>query len=71
MSHFWIEGGAIALVEAFMEETSSYEEYFDACMKKFEITSPRELNPEKRKEYFDYVDANWTGEKESKADSEE
>ena len=45
------------------EET--YKEFFSGALKKFGVTEPDQLEGDKKKEFFDYVDANWEGEKES------
>ena len=42
-----------------------YEEFFQAAMKKFGVSSPDELDDEKKKEFYNYVDANWKGDNES------
>ena len=36
------------------------------ALKKFGVSSPTELDDAKKKEFFDYVDKNWTGKKEEK-----
>ena len=48
---------------AVTEET--YKEFFTGALKKFGVTEPDQLEGDKKKEFFDYVDANWEGEKES------
>ena len=41
-----------------------YEKFFNAAMKKFKINSPADLkSDEEKKKFFDYVDKNYTGEK--------
>ena len=42
-----------------------YEEFFQKAMKKFGIKSPAELDDDKKKKFFNYVDANYKGEKET------
>jgi hypothetical protein len=44
-------------------EGSEYHDFFKKAMKKFGITSPAELSGDKEKEFYDYIDKNWTGEK--------
>jgi len=51
------EGGSI--------EEGDYEEFFQKAMDKFGISSPDELDDEKKKEFFDYVDKNYKAEKET------
>lgn len=41
-----------------------YEKFFQAALKKFGVKSPSELEGEKKKEFFDYVDKNWKGDDE-------
>ena len=42
-----------------------YEEFFQAAMKKFGVSSPDELDDDKKKEFFNYVDKNYKAEKET------
>ena len=41
-----------------------YEEFFQKAMKKFGIKSPAELDDEKKKEFFNFVDKNYKGKNE-------
>jgi len=41
------------------EEDTEYQEFFRKALKKYGVSSPDELEGEKKKEFFDYVDANW------------
>lgn len=50
--------------EYLSEAKQNYKEFFKAAMKKFNVTEPDQLKGEKKKEFFDYVDANWKGENE-------
>ena len=52
------------VTEAGSKETD-YEKFFAAAMKKFGVSSPIELSPEKTKKFFNYVDKNWDAEEES------
>jgi len=45
------------------KEDKDYDEFFRAAMKKFGIKSPSELDGDKEKEFYDYIDKNWKGEK--------
>ena len=45
-------------------EEGDYKEFFQK-VKKFGISSPDELDDEKKKKFFNYVDANYKGEKET------
>ncbi len=42
-----------------------YEEFFQKAMDKFGISSPDELDDEKKKEFFDYVDKNYKADNET------
>ena len=42
-----------------------YEAFFQSAMKKFGISSPDELEDDKKKEFFNYVDKNYKAEKET------
>ena len=37
--------------------------FFKSALKKFGVDSPADLEGDKKKEFFDYVDKNWKGEK--------
>jgi len=43
---------------------AAYRKVFDAAMKKFGVKSPAELEGDKKKKFFDYVDANYDAEGE-------
>ena len=47
-------------------EEGDYEVFFQASMKKFGISSPDELDDEKKKEFFNYVDKNYKAKSEGK-----
>ena len=54
--------------ETVTEETGDKEEYqkfFNAALKKYGVSSPDDLDDEKKKEFYNYVDANWKGDNES------
>lgn len=65
----YVAGGAITklfeedeLGEGTKEE---YQKFFQGALKKFKIKSPAELkSDEEKKKFFDYVDKNYTGEKD-------
>tara|TARA_B100000929_G_scaffold290599_1_gene284835 strand:+ start:17928 stop:18113 length:186 start_codon:yes stop_codon:yes gene_type:complete len=46
------------------EESTEYQKFFKKALKKFGVEEPDELEGEKEKEFYDYVDANWESEKE-------
>jgi len=41
---------------------NEYKKFFDSALKKFDVSSPAELKGDDKKEFFNYVDKNWTGE---------
>ena len=44
-----------------LKEDTEYQEFFKKAMDKFKINSPADLkDPAKKKEFFDYVDDNYT-----------
>ena len=45
-------------------DKEAYQAFFQGALKKFGVTEPDQLKGEKKKEFFDYVDANWKGDKE-------
>ena len=47
-------------------EEGDYEAFFQASMKKFNISSPDELDDDKKKEFFNYVDKNYKAKSEGK-----
>ena len=54
--------------ETVKEETGDKEEYqkfFRAALKKFGVSEPDELEDDKKKEFYNYVDKNWQGDNES------
>jgi len=60
-------------------DKEAYQKFFQAALKKFGASSPADLDDKKKKEFYDYVDANWKGDnevaesslKEFKADGED
>ena len=46
-----------------------YEKFFQSALKKFGVKSPAELEDDKKKKFFDYVDKNWKGDGEKKEES--
>ena len=38
-----------------------YQKFFNAALKKYGVSSPDELDDEKKKDFFNYVDKNWSG----------
>lgn len=52
------------LLSKLVEETE-YQKFFKSMLDKYGVNSPAELDDEKKKEFFDAVDAGWKGENES------
>ena len=46
------------------EKDGEYEKFFQSAMKKFGIKSPAELDDDKKKEFFNYVDKNYKAKNE-------
>ena len=46
-------------------EENAYQKFFQAAMKKFGISSPDELDDDKKKKFFNYVDKNYQAKKET------
>jgi len=47
------------------EDKERYQKFFQAALKKFGVSSPAELEGDKKKEFFDYVDKNYKADNES------
>jgi|TARA_E500000178_G_scaffold305310_1_gene316707 hypothetical protein len=47
------------------EKQKKYQAFFNKALKKFGVSSPDELEGDKKKEFFDYVDKNYEADKES------
>lgn len=48
-----------------LQEDTAYQEFFKKAMDKFGISSIGELDGEKKKEFFNYIDKNYKAEKET------
>ena len=48
----------------FLTEKQSYEEFFKSALKKFGVSEPDQLEGEKEKQFYDYVDQNWKADDE-------
>jgi len=54
--------------EAIHEEKGDKKEYqafFRKALKKFGVTEPDQLEGDKKKEFFDYIDKNWSAKSET------
>ena len=47
------------------EKQKKYQKFFNAALKKFGVKSPAELEGEKKKEFFDYVDKHYEADQET------
>jgi hypothetical protein len=47
------------------EKQKKYQAFFQKALKKFGVSSPSELEGDKKKEFFDYIDANYEADNES------
>ena len=54
----------VIVTEEQSEKQKEYQEFFKKALEKFKVKSPSELDDDKKKEFFNYVDKNWKGEKE-------
>ena len=46
-------------------DKNEYQKFFRAALKKFGVSEPDKLPDEKKKAFYNYVDANWKGDNES------
>ena len=46
-------------------DKDEYQKFFNAALKKYGVSEPDELEDEKKKEFYNYIDANWKGDNES------
>ena len=42
-----------------------YQKFFKAALKKYGVSSPDDLDDEKKKDFYNYIDANWKGDNEN------
>ena len=47
------------------DKQKKYQAFFQKALKKFGVKSPSELEGDKKKEFFDYVDKNWEADNET------
>ena len=52
-------------------DKEKYQKFFKAALKKFGVDSPADLDDDKKKEFFNYVDKNYKGDHEEEKDLEE
>ena len=46
-------------------DKAEYQKFFMAALKKFGVSEPDKLPDDKKKEFYNYIDANWKGDTES------
>ncbi len=56
-------------LHATYNEEGEYQEFFKGVLSKFGVESPDELSDDKKKEFFEYIDANWEGDNEQAEDT--
>ena len=59
------------LQEAQSGDKEAYQKFFKAALKKFGVSSPGELEGDKEKEFYNYIDKNWKGDNEKSESAEE
>ena len=52
-------------LEAATVQEGSYEEFFKSALEKWGVSEPDQLDDDEKSKFFNYVDANWSGENES------
>ena len=52
-------------LEADTVKEGSYEDFFKSALNKWGVSEPDQLEDEEKSKFFNYVDANWSGENES------
>lgn len=57
--------------EASDNDGDEYQKFFKSALKKFGANSPGDLEGDKKKEFYDYVDKNWKSDKEKETGVDE
>ena len=52
-------------LEADTVQEGSYEDFFKSALEKWGVSEPDQLDDDEKSKFFNYVDANWSGENES------
>jgi len=52
-------------LEADTVQEGSYEAFFKSALEKWGVSEPDQLDDEEKSKFFNYIDANWSGENES------
>lgn len=50
--------------EELSDKQKEYQAFFQKALKKFDAESPADMDDEKKKEFFNYIDKNWKGSNE-------
>lgn len=53
------------LIKEVIKEETDYQKFFNSALEKFGVSSPDELEGEKKDAFFNYVDKNWEAENET------
>ena len=48
-------------------DKKAYQKFFNKALKKFDVKSPAELEGDKKKKFYDYIDKNWVADHEEEA----
>ena len=62
LGRYYEIGEQVTEVEGDKDE---YQKFFRGALKKFGVSEPDKLPDEKKKAFYNYVDANWKGDNES------
>jgi hypothetical protein len=46
-------------------DKEEYQKFFRMALKKFNVSEPDELDDDKKKDFYNYIDANWKGDNEN------
>jgi len=65
MSKKLTESSLRGMIRSIIREETEYQKFFDKALSKYGVKSPDELEGEKKKEFFDYVDKNWKADNET------
>ena len=60
--------GLVETAKKIAEDSAAYKKFFNDSLKKFGVTSPEELSAEKKKEFYNHIDANWNSDDEPGSD---
>ena len=60
--------GLVETAKRIAEDSAAYKKFFNDSLKKFGVTSPEELSAEKKKEFYNHIDANWNSDDEPGSD---